>query len=114
MRISDGSSDVCSSDLRVATFLPAEHLVLDADIGEGAAHHHFMVAAARTIGEIGGASCRERVCQYVSISVAAVSLKKKARKPYKRHIPIHRLSLDAQTLTHQLHTVHYPTNQTEH
>src|SRR3546814_20729595 len=28
-------------------------------------------------GEIGRASCRERVCQYVSISVVAVSLKKK-------------------------------------
>src|SRR3546814_16901860 len=28
-------------------------------------------------GEIGSASCRERVCQYVSISVVAVSLNKK-------------------------------------
>src|SRR3546814_18887043 len=28
-------------------------------------------------GEIGRASCSERVCQYVSISVVAVSLKKK-------------------------------------
>src|SRR3546814_13375070 len=32
----------------------------------------------RTV-EIGRASCRERVCQYVSISVVAVSLKKKKR-----------------------------------
>src|SRR3546814_11334508 len=31
-------------------------------------------------GEIGSASCRERVCQYVSISVGAGSLKKKANK----------------------------------
>src|SRR3546814_12884390 len=30
--------------------------------------------------EIGRASCRERVCQYVSISVVAVSLKKKHKK----------------------------------
>src|SRR3546814_12890945 len=30
--------------------------------------------------EIGRASCRERVCQYVLISVVAVSLKKKNRK----------------------------------
>src|SRR3546814_20218236 len=30
--------------------------------------------------EIGRASCRERVCQYVSISVVAVSLKKKLTK----------------------------------
>src|SRR3546814_16353476 len=32
-------------------------------------------------GQIGRASCRERVCQYVSISVVAVSLKK--QKIYK-------------------------------
>src|SRR3546814_19125122 len=30
--------------------------------------------------EIGRASCRERVCQYVEISVVAVSLKKKKRE----------------------------------
>src|SRR3546814_2478838 len=30
--------------------------------------------------QIGRASCRERVCQYVSISVVAVSLKKKTRQ----------------------------------
>src|SRR3546814_19788971 len=30
--------------------------------------------------QIGRASCRERVCQYVSISVVAVSLKKKSTK----------------------------------
>src|SRR3546814_1486437 len=29
------------------------------------------------VGKIGRASCRERVCQYVSISVVGVSLKKK-------------------------------------
>jgi len=29
----------------VATFLAGQHLVADADIGEGAAHHHFVVAA---------------------------------------------------------------------
>src|SRR3546814_12345454 len=29
-----------------------------------------------TLGQIGRASCRERVCQYVYISVVAVSLKK--------------------------------------
>src|SRR3546814_13419546 len=29
---------------------------------------------------IGGASCRERVCQYVSISVAAVTLKNKSKE----------------------------------
>ncbi|MCY1501118.1 hypothetical protein D9M68_351810 [compost metagenome] len=34
----------------VAAFLTAEHLVTDADIGEGAAHHHFVVATSRAIG----------------------------------------------------------------
>src|SRR3546814_18913616 len=33
--------------------------------------------------EIGRASCRERVCQYVEISVVGVSLKKKQKK--KKH-----------------------------
>src|SRR3546814_14967192 len=35
--------------------------------------------------EIGRASCRERVCQYVSISVVAVSLKKKQHKQVNIH-----------------------------
>src|SRR3546814_17937859 len=34
-------------------------------------------SSGRIALEIGRASCRERVCQYVSISVVAVSLKKK-------------------------------------
>src|SRR3546814_17545229 len=37
----------------------------------------FNVTGHPAISEIGRASCRERVCQYVSISVVAVSLKKK-------------------------------------
>src|SRR3546814_14826488 len=34
----------------------------------------------KTLRQIGRASCRERVCQYVWISVVAVSLKKKKKK----------------------------------
>src|SRR3546814_14564924 len=34
-------------------------------------------SAVKVEGQIGRASCRERVCQYVCISVVAVSLKKK-------------------------------------
>src|SRR3546814_15599187 len=34
---------------------------------------------ARHLKKIGRASCRERVCQYVSISVVAVSLKKQIK-----------------------------------
>src|SRR3546814_20343269 len=49
-----------------------------ADLGAGADHHaRADLAALANDREIGRASCRERVCQYVSISVVAVSLKKK-------------------------------------
>src|SRR5207244_8594374 len=34
---------------RHAAFLAAEHQVLDAHVGEGAAHHHVVVAAARAV-----------------------------------------------------------------
>src|SRR3546814_7453316 len=86
MRISDWSSDVCSSDLRKAI----ERAVLDAAIlevegGEVGDHDPIFVAgtgwhpgaigivASRlkeryhrpALVEIGRASCRERVCQYV-------------------------------------------------
>src|SRR3546814_14752965 len=87
LRISDWSSDVCSSDLLIAD------LVIDADLGLGARRRLFLaVEDARGLGladrlrlarrtqeardlrrildevidiEIGRASCRERVCQYV-------------------------------------------------
>src|SRR3546814_15354772 len=36
-------------------------------------------SAAQALNKIGRASCRERVCQYVSISVVAVSFKKKSK-----------------------------------
>src|SRR3546814_12218395 len=38
------------------------------------------VARQVWLGEIGRASCRERVCQYVSISVVAVALTKKKKE----------------------------------
>src|SRR3546814_17991316 len=96
MRISDWSSDVCSSDL-----LSSEDESRDTQ-GEGRRgeqHHqggddavgplHFALpssvrmAARRSSRccstKIGRASCRERVCQYVEISVVAVSLTKTNR-----------------------------------
>src|SRR3546814_16474487 len=105
MRISDWSSDVCSSDLpwqwTPGNGTPRGHSIrvvqphflhdrggdfLDR-LGGGRQprnafppHHAFglgdFVAALGQL-EIGRASCRERVCQYVSYSVAAVTLKKK-------------------------------------
>src|SRR3546814_15666894 len=94
MRISDWSSDVCSSDLTPAGRDPEPVLHRDGDEGDildaggqmavgrageyGSDHFSCAHAALPSSGrEIGRASCRERVCQYVSILVVAVSLKKK-------------------------------------
>src|SRR3546814_19443211 len=104
MRISDWSSDVCSSDLAVDLVvadvgqLPgpeARHQVVAGtaqEVALPASHHPVLEAgepgllvelleierlAHRPSGKIGRASCRERVCQYVSISVVAVSFTQK-------------------------------------
>src|SRR3546814_15961149 len=71
MRISDWSSDVCSSDLfsdKVTGF------VLAADCPQRRNQAHSPKKDFYQSSQIGRASCRERVCQYVSISVVAVSL----------------------------------------
>src|SRR3546814_9540117 len=78
MRISDWSSDVCSSDLEQPASRPVDRLqhFLDQDLagGDDRADHHRMLEKAlqelpaRALAppaEIGRASCRERVCQYV-------------------------------------------------
>src|SRR3546814_4699594 len=83
MRISDWSSDVCSSDLMAAlcalppTVEPraTQHIfqmvaMIEALIDKGLAyaadgHVLFSVPSMADYGEIGRASCRERVCQYV-------------------------------------------------
>src|SRR3546814_8780519 len=75
MRISDWSSDVCSSDLkgadrRTARLRPARgtaqrsrHFGYHGQRTKPDLHRKEGPAAAR--GQIGRASCRERVCQYV-------------------------------------------------
>src|SRR3546814_5977874 len=86
MRISDWSSDVCSSDLRAATYSPvlpvsptsgivlqAPVTVIDADAGlvsfedEGETITHSILSGGAKLQwkEIGRASCRARVCKYV-------------------------------------------------
>src|SRR3546814_8424939 len=80
MRISDWSSDVCSSDLSEigqGGFRQDGERKLDRrlhhddgkDVGQymldGNADHALAGAACRQDEEIGRASCRERVCQYV-------------------------------------------------
>src|SRR3546814_14688548 len=85
MRISDWSSDVCSSDLMyrppvgregglVQRFRQGRVGMHDARnvLGTGAELHRHHRLGNQTIGR---ASCRARVCQYVWISQVAVSLK---------------------------------------
>src|SRR3546814_16440040 len=99
MRISDWSSDVCSSDLdreedrlavrarrelahRLDIFLRDEIVDRLRIAARDRVRHHLRrlglglgLALARL--ELGRASCRERECQYVSHPVVAVYLKKK-------------------------------------
>src|SRR3546814_18319750 len=100
MRISDWSSDVCSSDLRLLveaiSVMNDGFVLLDEDdrlvlcneryrclhpgldeVGDLVGMSFTTILRVALAKEIGRASCRERVCQYVSISVVAVSLKKK-------------------------------------
>src|SRR3546814_16297737 len=95
MRISDWSSDVCSSDLGNDANHPhggglrhaAGHGManrLGGDPQAEQAHHRALQQRGagtpdqrQREDEIGRASCRARVCQYVEISVVAVSLKNK-------------------------------------
>src|SRR3546814_11397405 len=96
MRISDWSSDVCSSDLGFQHRLPVRLRPVEpfgkgdsiGKAGQGVAQH---LVAQAMLGfhfggavEIGRASCRDRVCQSVSISVVAVSLKTKSLITYNQ------------------------------
>src|SRR3546814_1923664 len=62
MRISDWSSDVCSSDLDAPA--PGRRLADRAEPGQPAARPG-RYGILRPRQQIGRASCRERVCQYV-------------------------------------------------
>src|SRR3546814_141849 len=64
-----------------------------------------LVLDIKTNGEIGRASCREGVCQYVSISVVAGSLKKKNNKTQQQYILYQKSHINIhQTRVHMLHT----------
>src|SRR3546814_6536815 len=71
MRISDWSSDVCSSDLQRQVAFRAQRLeiadleALDKDRRGAAAIAILIEDREQRRLEIGRASCRERVCQYV-------------------------------------------------
>src|SRR3546814_12290478 len=108
MRISDWSSDVCSSDLRASSRQaiaapigpqvmpyrawvrqpsgPLRPLTLGSRLASGTrtlsknsaevtdARRLILCLISCALKQIGRASCRERVCQYVSISVVDVAL----------------------------------------
>src|SRR3546814_14296009 len=104
MRISDWSSDVCSSDLVDSILIdeartpliisgPAEdssemYKRVDVLLPKLGPDDYEKDEKGRTVAytdaglekKIGRASCRERVCQYVEISVVAVELKQKTNK----------------------------------
>src|SRR3546814_5271033 len=68
LRISDWSSDVCSSDLRPpasrsTTPMPSASTTAASPLCRKNTPRHAKHSARRA--EIGRASCRERVCQYV-------------------------------------------------
>src|SRR3546814_15206218 len=106
MRISDWSSDVCSSDLvdDEGGQRRRRHGA-DADAGDRPARglaaaqndpalyradrRHIGKADADADAEIGRASCRDRVCQYGSISVVAESLTKKKGNTSTRSQVVH-------------------------
>src|SRR3546814_20603584 len=99
MRISDWSSDVCSSDLAFHAVLGPRH-----GDGEGFFVEHqrgrhgpdvvdilaagleiaqppaLLDVGQTDLGKIGRASCRESVCQAGSLSVVAASLKKNNKR----------------------------------
>src|SRR3546814_16990712 len=105
MRISDWSSNVCSSDLGITStrqvrkppvsFATRENLLRCVSSVEQPLHRvrlHSSTLVLREIDDgafsklrfqIGRASGRERVCQYVSISVFAVSLNKNKNEKYR-------------------------------
>src|SRR3546814_19229204 len=83
MRISDWSSDVCSSDLPESCQgarvegrprLPARACRWHG--GPQLWRCRRQAGGPAAAGQLGRASCRERVCQYVSLPVVAVALQK--------------------------------------
>src|SRR3546814_20017126 len=103
MRISDWSSDVCSSDLATneagrqpCGLVGGKDFLHHGQPGQaGIGDQQRPLPAEVPAGlQIGRASCRERVCQYVSISVVAVSLKKQTVTVYH--------TLNQRLITHSL------------
>src|SRR3546814_20091526 len=107
MRISDWSSDVCSSDLEgrhPALLVHAEDRRCAARVGRSergdrGARGGAGGGSGACRCQIGRASGRERVWQYVEVSVVAVSLKKKI----SQHNIIHNPSTATASKNHHNH-----------
>src|SRR3546814_18045354 len=68
-----------------AAFAQKNRTVIDID-GDASIRMNFgELETATTYKQIGRASCRERVCQYVWISVVAVSYNKKKNNKMQKH-----------------------------
>src|SRR3546814_13012670 len=90
MRISDWSSDVCSSDLVCRQVFRKPQALMRRSAAAGYQGRILLEQGACAYdessddrrsgdrGQIGRASCRERVCQNVYISVVAVPVKKQS------------------------------------
>src|SRR3546814_6196591 len=65
MRISDWSSDVCSSDLRTGAGVPAGQRGMPDSTKIATLTRGYAKIRSTDPKQIGRASCRERVCQYV-------------------------------------------------
>src|SRR3546814_13036935 len=100
MRISDWSSDVCSSDLVAAVLSLVEGQLGDAVAlvddhvlrrqmvqGQGLHVVHAAFAVAQAEHQIGRASGRERVCQYGEYPVVAEPTQKKSKSQDKEDLP---------------------------
>src|SRR3546814_19263264 len=88
-RISDWSADVCSSDLRgtlcpkgagLTDFIKSPNRLKYPEYRAPGSDKWQRISWDDAPDQIGRASCRERECQYVSISVVAVSLTNKNMK----------------------------------
>src|SRR3546814_13270177 len=125
MRISDWSSDVCSSDLHDHLFEPPHRGPQIGALGvdRGIVHQQLVLARAEALEDrrdvrlrraiaveiilhlvaegadpqIGRASCRERVGQYVSISVVAESFKKNNTRCRSKYVEKQNKKANSQT-----------------
>src|SRR3546814_13026737 len=80
-------SDLVKRAIRDIYHKDIEEVLVEGDEGYKAAKQFMKLLMPSHARQIGRASCRERVCQYVSISVVAVALNKKKTRLISNEIP---------------------------